>query len=159
MATAYAPRPARPSRAAESWRRPSAAGWSLAAVDTAVTLAEAFVTATLRRWRLTELVDAASAVAVALVRRAVLTTGRPGPLPRHLDTATLRGVGEIKLWVRWEAPHRLRIAVWDKSPREPQARRLDTHLAAVDKESRGRWASYHAHGSGKVIWADIEANG
>lgn len=70
-----------------------------------MTLAEAFVTATLRRWRLAELVDTARRVAAALVRRAVVTTGRPGPLPHHIDTATLRGLGEIKLWVQWEHPN------------------------------------------------------
>jgi hypothetical protein len=155
VTAAHAPRPARPSGAAV-WGRPRAvAGWSFAAVDTAVTLAEEFITTTLRRWRLGELAVAARAVAGALVRRAVVTTGRPGPLPCHLDTGALHGLGEVTLWVRRDGPQRLRVAVWDQNPHGPSDGQADAHLATVNRESRGRWAWYRAHGGGKVIWADI----
>ncbi|MGC7103116.1 hypothetical protein ACPZ19_51400 [Amycolatopsis lurida] len=127
-----------------SHSHPVSSGLTLAALDTAVTVARLHTAYTLDAWRLQPLATTAELVTVELVRRAVNTTGVPGARPGSADLHDLHVI-HVQLC---RARRGLIIEVWDIDPTPPH------RLAAVEQVSTRTGVSRPREG-GKVVWAEI----
>ncbi|UJW32666.1 hypothetical protein L3Q67_02415 [Saccharothrix sp. AJ9571] len=123
---------------------PVTSGLTLAALDTAVTVARLHTAHTVDAWRLQPLARAAELVTVELVRRAVTTTGVPGARP---DWSNLHELNMIQVRL-CRARRGLIVEVWDADPAPPG------RLSAVEQVS-ARTGVFRCREGGKVIWAEI----
>jgi hypothetical protein len=121
----------------------------LAALPTAVTVAQLFTKHTLETWRLGELLETTQQCVTELVTRAVRTTGITDPHPRWTDLDDLKLI-VVRLLV---IEQRLIIEVADSDPT------FDTTIPGggltVVPSLCKRWNYYQPKPGGKVVWCEL----
>lgn len=129
-----------------------------AAIPSAVSAARRETGQTLKDWGLLELIDAAELLVSELITNAVRATGLSREPTRYSDLAHVSGV----LLQLQRTEFGLRILVWDRDPRPPILRQVDTE----SENGRGlflvatvaqRWGHYRPAYGGKVVWAEVIA--
>lgn len=115
---------------------------TLAALPTAISCAELFVSYELQRWKLQpERIEHAASLAIELVTNAVKTTGVTEPHPLYsevYDSLKLLGV-RLLLFSRSVV-----IEVWDSSSEPP-----------IPPRAQVRWNCYVPPAGGKVVWVEL----
>lgn len=129
-----------------------------AAIPSAVSAARRETVQTLKDWGLLELIDDAELLVSELITNAVQATGLTRE-PTHYGD--LKHVPCVLLQLQ-RTDAGLRILVWDREPRPPILRQIDTE----SENGRGlflvvamshRWGHYRPAYGGKVVWAEVVA--
>jgi hypothetical protein len=115
---------------------------TLAALPTAISCAELFVSYELQRWNLPpEHIERAVSLAVELVSNAVETTGITEWHPLYSEVYDSLKLLRVRLLLFARS---LVIEVWDSSPQPP-----------IPPDANVRWNYYVPPAGGKVVWVEL----